>query len=210
MSELTADVIAIADQIGCGTISLAGHDWGAAVAWNVAMRFPQRIEKLAILNVPHPAVMIRHLRTDPRQMLRSWYMAYFQIPRLPEALFAAFDFAGGVQALRNSSRAGTFTAEDFARYREAWRQPGALTSMINWYRALPGQMPDRAEMETRITVPTRIVWGMRDRFLRSEMARESLHCCDRGELFEFPDATHWVQHEEPERVNRLLIGFFGQ
>jgi len=208
MSELTADVIAIADQIGRETISLAGHDWGAAVAWSVAMAFPQRTEKLAILNVPHPAVMARFLRTRPRQMLRSWYMLYFQIPRIPEALFAALNFNGGVQALRDSSRPGTFTAEDFAQYRDAWRQPGALTGMINWYRALPLQMRDRAALEARITVPTRILWGMRDRFILPEAARESANYCDRGELFEFPDATHWVQHEEPERVNRLLIEFF--
>jgi pimeloyl-ACP methyl ester carboxylesterase len=172
------------------------------------MRFPQRIEKLAILNVPHPAVMMRHLRTDPRQILRSWYMAYFQIPRIPEALFAAFDFAGGVRALRDSSRPDTFTTEDFDRYKEAWRQPGASTAMINWYRALFDEIPDRAAAEMRVTVPTRVLWGMRDRFLRSEMARESIKYCDQGELFEFPEATHWVQHEEPERVNRLLIEFF--
>lgn len=210
MSELTADVIAIADQIGRETIRLAGHDWGAAVAWSVAMRFPQRIKKLAILNVPHPAVMARFLRTRPRQMLRSWYMLYFQIPRIPEALFAALDFNGGVQALRGSSRPHTFTDEDFERYRDAWRQPGALTGMINWYRALPRQIRDRAAIEARVTVPTRIIWGMRDRFILPEAARESAKYCDQGELFEFPDATHWVQHEEPERVNSLLIEFFGQ
>lgn len=204
VSELTADVIAIADQIGREKICLAGHDWGAAVAWSVGMRFPLRVEKLAILNVPHPAVMVKHLRSDLRQMLRSWYMLYFQIPRIPEALFAAFDFAGGVRALRDSSRPGTFTAEDFARYREAWRQPGALTAMINWYRALGGQQ----EVDARVTVPTRILWGMQDRFLGAGMARESMNYCDHGELFEFPDATHWIQHEEPERVNRLLIEFF--
>jgi len=208
MSELTADVIAIVDQIGREKIFLAGHDWGAAVAWSVAMRYPQRISKLAILNVPHPGVMVRHLRTDPRQMLRSWYMAWFQIPRLTEALFTAMNFAGGVRAMRDSSRRGTFSAEDFERYREAWRQSGALTAMINWYRALRYDISDRGGVETRVRVPTRILWGIHDRFLGAEMARESLRYCDQGELFEFADATHWVQHEEPERVNRLLIEFF--
>jgi epoxide hydrolase 4 len=208
MSELTADVIAIADQIGQEKICLAGHDWGAAVAWSAAMRYPQRIGKLAILNVPHPGVMVRHLRTDPRQMLRSWYMAWFQVPCVPEALFEAMNFAGGVRAMQDSSRPGTFSAEDFERYREAWRQPGALTGMINWYRALRYDISDRGDIETRVSIPTRVLWGMRDRFLRAEMARESLKYCDEGELFEFPEATHWVQHEEPERVNRLLIEFF--
>jgi pimeloyl-ACP methyl ester carboxylesterase len=204
LQALTADVIAVADQIGREKIFLAGHDWGAAVAWNAAMRYPGRIEKLAILNVPHPAVMLRFLRTNPRQMMRSWYMVLFQIPRLPELLFAR----DGARTLLRTSRPGTFSPEDLDRYREAWRHPGALTGMINWYRALLREIPDRAAVETRVSVPTRILWGARDRFLMSAMAAESVTYCDAGELFEFPEATHWIQHEEPERVNQLLIEFF--
>src|SRR5580658_7680689 len=134
--RISADVIAVADQIGREKIRLVGHDWGAAVAWDVAMRYPGRIEKLAILNVPHPAVMLRFLRTNPRQMLRSWYMLFFQIPRLPELLFAQ----NGTRTLLRTSRPGTFSPEDLDRYREAWSQPGALTAMINWYRALLREM----------------------------------------------------------------------
>jgi len=204
LSELTADVIAIADQIGRERIMLAGHDWGAGVAWNTAIRHPGRIEKLAILNVPHPAVMLRFLRTNPRQMLRSWYMLFFQIPRLPEFLFSL----NGARALIRTSRPGTFSPEDIDWYREAWGQPGALTAMINWYRALSREMPDLSAVESRVTVPTRILWGAKDEFLLSAMAAASVKYCDRGELFEFPDATHWVHHEEPERVNELLIDFF--
>ena len=208
LSELTADVIAIADQIGRERILLAGHDWGASVAWNAAIRYPGRIEKLAILNVPHPAVFVRFLRTNPRQMLRSWYRLFFQIPRLPEFLFAARRFYGGIRALLRTSRKGTFSPEDIERYREAWGQPGALTAMINWYRALFREMPDPAAVEARVSVPTRILWGARDRFLLSAMAEGSLKYCNDGELFEFPDAGHWVHHEEAERVNELLIEFF--
>lgn len=204
LRELTADVIAVADQIGRERISLAGHDWGAAVAWNTAMLYPVRIEKLAIVNVPHPAVMLRFLRTNPRQMLRSWYMVFFQIPRLPEFLFSL----DGARTLIRSSRPGTFSKEDIDRYREAWNQPGAMTAMIDWYRALFREMPDLEAVKSRARAPTRILWGMKDAFLLSAMAAESLKYCDQGELFEFPEATHWVHHEEPERVNRLLIEFF--
>jgi epoxide hydrolase 4 len=204
LRELTADVIAIADQVGREKILLAGHDWGAAVAWNAAMGYPGRIEKLVVLNVPHPAVMRRFLRTSPRQMLHSWYMLFFQIPRLPELLFSR----GGTRTLVETSRPGTFSADDLDRYREAWNQPGAVMAMINWYRALLREIPDRTAVESRVRVPTRILWGLRDRFLMSAMAAESLKYCDFGELFEFPEATHWVQHEEPERVNRLLSEFF--
>jgi len=108
LNELVSDVIAIADQLGREKIFLAGHDWGAAVAWSAALLHPQRIAKLAVLNVPHPSVMRKFLSTRPRQLLRSWYMFFFQLPWLPEAVFSAFDFRVGVRALLRSSRQGTF------------------------------------------------------------------------------------------------------
>jgi epoxide hydrolase 4 len=206
LTELVADVIAIADQLGQDRIFLAGHDWGAAVGWSTALLHPQRIAKLVVLNVPHPSVMRRFLRTRPRQLLRSWYMCFFQLPWLPEAVFSAFDFRIGSRALLRSSRPATFSAEDLARYRTAWSQPGALTGMINWYRALfrtRVTFPD-----TTLHVPTRILWGERDAFLLAEMARESLAYCTNGELFAFANATHWLQHEEPASVSELLVDFF--
>lgn len=206
LTELVSDVIAIADQLGQEKVFLAGHDWGAAVAWSAALLHPQRIAKLTILNVPHPSVMRRFLRTRPRQMLRSWYMFFFQLPWLPEALFSALDFRIGARSLAHSSRPGTFSSDDLAQYRAAWSQPGALTAMINWYRAL---FRSRAKFSDRtVRVPTRILWGERDAFLLAEMARESLRYCTDAELFTFADASHWLQHEEPARVSELLIEFF--
>jgi pimeloyl-ACP methyl ester carboxylesterase len=206
LTELVSDVIAIADQLGQDTIFLAGHDWGAAVGWSAALLQPQRIAKLVVLNAPHPSVMRRFLSTRPRQLLRSRYMFFFQLPWLPEAVFSAFDFRVGTRALLRSSRPATFSAEDLARYRTAWSQPGALTAMINWYRAA---------FRTRVTfpdptvhVPTRILWGERDAFLIADMARESLAYCTSAELLGFANATHWLQHEEPARVSELLIEFF--
>jgi epoxide hydrolase 4 len=206
LGELVSDVIAIADQLGQKRILLAGHDWGAAVAWSAALLHPERIAKLAIVNVPHPSVMRRFLNTRPRQMLRSWYIFFFQIPWLPETLFSAFDFYVARRALLRSSRPGTFSADDLAQYRAAWSQPGALTAMINWYRAAVRYRMRFADRTVR--VPTRILWGERDKFLMSEMARESLRHCTLGELFPFPEATHWLQHEEPAKVSELLVEFF--
>ena len=206
LTELVSDVIATVDQLGREKISLAGHDWGAAVAWSTALLHPQRIAKLAVLNVPHPSVMRKFLTTRPRQFLRSWYMFFFQLPWLPEAVFSAFNFRIGSRALLRSSRPGTFSEEDLAQYRAAWSQPGALTGMINWYRALfrtRVKFPDKI-----VRVPTRILWGERDAFLLAEMARESLRYCTNAELFTFANATHWLQHEEPARVSELLIDFF--
>ena len=144
------------------------------------MRFPHRIEKLAILNVPHPAVMLRNLRTNPRQMLRSWYMLFFQIPRCRSFCSASIERAAArlrTAAVRHVLGGG---------YRSLPRgmgQPGALTAMINWYRALFREMPDREAVEIAGTRPTRILWGMKDRFLLSAMAAESLKYCDRGRAF---------------------------
>lgn len=206
LTELVSDVIAIADRLGQQRIFLAGHDWGAAVAWSTALLHPRRIVKLVVLNVPHPSVMRKFLSTHPRQFLRSWYMFFFQLPWLPEALFSAFNFRVGSRALLRSSRPGTFSPEDLAQYRSAWSQPGALTGMINWYRALfrtRAKFPDKT-----VRVPTRILWGERDDFLLTEMAHESLRYCTSAELFTFANATHWLQHEEPARVSELLIDFF--
>jgi epoxide hydrolase 4 len=206
LTELVSDVIAIADQLGQEKISLAGHDWGAAVAWSTALLHPERIAKLVVLNVPHPSVMRKFFSTRPRQLLRSWYMFFFQFPWLPEAFFSAFNYRVGARALLRSSRPGTFSDEDLAQYRAAWSQPHAVTSMINWYRALFRTrviFPDKT-----VRVPTRILWGERDAFLLSEMAHESLRYCTNAELFTFANATHWLQHEETSRVSELLIDFF--
>jgi pimeloyl-ACP methyl ester carboxylesterase len=209
VGNLVADVIAIADQLGCDKFYLAGHDWGAAVAWATALQHPQRLHRLAILNVPHPAVFLHTVRTNPRQMLRSWYMAFFQIPRLPEWRFSSNNFAEGAKALVGSSRPGTFTAEDLKQYRQAWANPGTVTAMLNWYRAfLRAKPPLPSDMQ--VHVPTRILWGQRDMFLLPEMAQESVNYCDSAELTYFPEATHWLQHEEPDAVNAALIEFFGK
>jgi len=206
VSELVSDVIAIADQLGQKRVILAGHDWGAAVAWSVALLHPQRVAKLVVLNVPHPSVMRKFMTTRLHQVLRSWYIFVFQLPWVPEALFSAFHFRVGRRSLLRSSRPGTFSAEDLAQYCAAWSQPGAMTSMIHWYRALfryPTKFPDRT-----VRVPTRILWGERDAFLLPEMAHESQRYCTDAELYTFANASHWLQHEEPARVSELLIDFF--
>jgi epoxide hydrolase 4 len=208
VTNLVADVIAIADQLGQAKFFLAGHDWGAAVAWATALQFPDRLKRLAILNVPHPAVFMRTVRTNFRQMRRSWYMAFFQIPRLPERRFSANNFAMGVKALVASSRAGTFTNEDLEQYRKAWSNPGTVTAMMNWYRAFFRAKPT-LPADMQVHVPTRILWGRCDMFLLPEMAEESLKYCDSADLTFFPDATHWLQHEEGDAVSAALLQFFG-
>ena len=198
LSELTADVLRVMDALGRQRVHVVGHDWGGIVAWAVAMQHPERVERLAILNAPHPGVARSWLTTSPRQMLRGWYIGMFQLPALPERLLS-------LRTLTATSKAGTFTTDELGRYEAAWDKPGARSGMIHWYRALARYARAEDMAALRVRVPTRIIWGALDPFLLRELASASLRLCDEGELVELPDATHWLHHEEPEVVNRLII-----
>lgn len=204
IDALADDVLRLAESAGYRTFSLVGHDWGGIVAWWLALRDPDRIERLAILNAPHPATMTRYAMTHPTQMLRSWYVLFFQIPGLPEALLRAGGYRMARRMLTGTSRGDAFSRHDLDHYQEAWSRPGALTAMINWYRALRKRRKLRSE---RVRVPTMILWGERDAALEFPLALAALRRCDQGRLFRFPNATHWLQHEEPEDVNHLLRAF---
>lgn len=206
LDTLAADVLGLIDADGRAKARLVGHDWGGIVAWWVAINHPDRVERLAILNAPHPVAARHFFATHPLQWLRSWYVFFFQIPRLPEANFRRGDWSPLVQGLRGSSRPGAFDVEDIARLKRAWSEPGAIRAMIHWYRALL-RHPPRAPAEPRVRVPTLILWGDRDRFIGRGAADASLQYCDQGRLERFPEATHWLHREEPDRVNRLLIDF---
>ncbi len=206
LDTLAKDVIGLADDLGRETFRLVGHDWGGLVAWWTASRYPDRVERLVAINAPHPAVVRSYLRSHPRQVLRSLYVGFFQIPRLPEAMLSADGYRGLRRALLRSSRPGTFPDEDLSRYEEAWAKPGALTGMLNWYRALPAFSSGGASAN-RLPMPVLALWGMGDAFLDSGLAEASLALCDEGRMRRFEDATHWVHLEEPEAVNEELIGF---
>lgn len=204
IDTLAADVVGLIDAAGRQKAIVVGHDWGAAVAWWTAIVHADRVERLVVMNVPHPVVMQRFARRDRGQMLRSWYIGFFQLPWLPETLFRLNNWAMAARSLRQSSRPGTFTEEDLQHYRTAWSQPGAFTAMINWYRAAL-RKPASRQPSVRITVPTLLIWGARDQFLKREMAQPSIDFCDNGRLIFLENATHWVQHEEAQRVTELII-----
>ncbi len=205
LDVLADDVLGLADALGRQRFAVVGHDWGAVVAWHLAGRNPERVERAAVLNGPHLATARSFARAHPTQALRSWYVGFFQLPLLPEWTLRAADFAWLRAALTRTARPGTFSDADLRRYRAAWARPGALTAMLNWYRALPGRAG--APRAGRVRVPVRVIWGDRDAFLDRGLAEAGLALCDRGEAFHLPGATHWVQHEEPGRVNRLLVEF---
>lgn len=203
---LVDDIVGLIDALGYEKVNLVGHDWGAVVAWTLAIKYPQRLHKLGIMNVPHPAVMKRFLTRDPEQIRRSWYVFFFQLPWLPEAGMRRDNCRGAELALRGSGKVHTFTKEDIAKYKEAWSLPGAMTSMINWYRAVVRHQPPMPQ-DVRVKVRTLMMWGMKDFALSHRMARPSMDYVDEGNLIFFPEATHWVQHDEAEEVNHYLIDF---
>jgi epoxide hydrolase 4 len=203
---LADDAAGLLEAMGGGPAALVGHDWGAAIAWRVAVRYPQLLSRLVVMDVPHPAVMDAALRRDPAQLRRSWYVFAMQMPWLPEWLLQADGFRRLIREVRSGARPGSFGEAEIEEYRRAWSQPGALHAMLTWYRAAVRR---RAAPFTRprVPVPTLILWGADDKYVLPDLGRQSADLCDCVRLEILPGATHWLHHEEPERVNRLLLEF---
>ncbi|HEY1228537.1 MAG TPA: alpha/beta fold hydrolase, partial [Ramlibacter sp.] len=138
----------------------------------------------------------------PGQLLRSWWVGAFQVPWLPEMALRAGGYAWLERNLLGSARPGAFPPELLERYREQWARPGALVAMLNWFRAMALDPPTPA---LRIDLPVTVLWGEQDRFLDRGLADAALALCRRGELVAFPQATHWLHHEERDEVNRHLL-----
>jgi pimeloyl-ACP methyl ester carboxylesterase len=206
LEELTEDILGLIDALQYEKVNLVGHDFGALVAWRLAIHHPERLHRLGILNVPHPRVMWQFLRRDFEQMRRSWYALFFQLPWLPETLLRIGNWRGAASGLRRSGKPDAFTDEDIEQYKEAWSQPGAMTAMLNWYRAA-ARYPPPLTGDMRVRTRTLILWGAKDFALSRRMARPSLDYCEDGRLIFFPDATHWVQREESEEINQYLLEF---
>ena len=209
IDELAADVVGLIDAAGQKQVFLVGHDWGAGVAWRVAAKYPDRLLKMVVMNVPHGDVMQKHLRSNFAQLRKSWYIFFFQIPRIPEILARLRNWSFLIKLLKKSSHQNTFSNSDLDKYREAWSQPKAFRSMLNWYRAYV-QKPPAPPANPGITVPTLLIWGAQDTALGREMAQPSIDLCDDGRLVFIEEATHWVQHEEPDRVNELIHSFLSE
>jgi pimeloyl-ACP methyl ester carboxylesterase len=211
VDTLVQDVVNLIQANGRERALVAGHDWGAAVAWALAMTHPERVEKLMVFNVPHLAVMARALLGgNATQMRRSWYIAYFQVPFFPEWALAQNNYQNLWRAVRNTAVRGTFTDEDRAEYVRAWSQPGALSAMIGWYRGLKkfAGAEMRQRFAHRVQPPTVIVWGEQDFALGVELAEESVNWLENGRLVKYPNATHWVVDEFPAEVSQELLRHF--
>lgn len=203
IDELSGDIVGLIGTERRASAHVVGHDWGAAVAWDLALRHPDAVDRLGVINVPHPTAFEETLRSNPTQLRRSWYVCFFQLPRLPEWVLGRNDYESLVAAVCEGAQPGTFDEADLERYRRAWARGGSLTAMLGWYRAL---VRHRSEPpRERVTAPTCVLWGENDRALVPEMAPKSLEYCDDATLERFPDATHWLPHERSDRVIERLL-----
>ncbi|MBK8169446.1 MAG: alpha/beta hydrolase [Sandaracinaceae bacterium] len=204
MKELVADVRALIKAFGYSRVNLVAHDWGGVIAFPFAARHPEMLERLIVLNAPHPAVFMRELRTF-EQLRKSWYVFAFQLPRIPEYRLGKPDFAARIFRGLSRNRAH-FTDDVIARFRDAIMKPGARTAMLNYYRA---SMSAPSKLAT-IKPPTRIIWGEEDVALGLSLLNGLDEHIPGVDIQRVPNASHWVNEDAPERVNELIIDFLRQ
>ncbi|WP_152044734.1 alpha/beta fold hydrolase [Aureimonas psammosilenae] len=208
LDTLAADVVTLADTYGVAKFHLVGHDWGAVISWWTAARHAERLEKVVVMDGPHPDIWSRQALKHPTQALRSTYVAFFQLPFVPEASLGSFDFAGLRKMMEGSGHDDTFELGALDRYAEAWAHPGSLTAMLNYYRALRERSP--LGEAARLSPPTLVLWAGEDSFLERHVAEAGLALCDDGRLVVVEGASHWLHLEQPERINREILDFFRQ
>lgn len=200
IDHLAEDVSDLATALGVDRLGLVGHDWGGLVAWRAALQLAPRVERLAVLDAPHPAIVAAEMRRHPEQILKSSYIAFFQLPLLPERLLAYDGFAAIRRSLTGNSSPHAFPAEELAAYARGWAEPGALTAMLSYYRALRFRAPT---LQPEVAAPTLVIWGRSDPFLGTHLAEASLAHCAEGRS-EVLDGGHWIQLDQALTVNGLL------
>jgi pimeloyl-ACP methyl ester carboxylesterase len=209
LDVLVEDVRGAIAALGYDHLTLVGHDWGGAIAWAFAYAYPELLRSLVVMNIPHPARFAEGLRT-PQQLARSWYIAAFQLPLLPELALAAGDYwaIGQIfQAMAVDKSA--FSAADLRAYKTAAAKPGALTAMVNYYRAL--RLGDRRQQPWGILpVPTLLIWGEDDAALGKELTLGTEAYVSDLRLRYIPHCSHWVQQEQPGQVNGLMDEFLSR
>ncbi|WGJ12979.1 alpha/beta fold hydrolase [Methylocapsa sp. D3K7] len=207
LDRLTEDVAGLIDAAGAFSVTLIGHDWGAFVAWIFAIRRIRLLERLVIINVPHPLCFRRELKTWA-QRRKSWYIGFFQLPVLPELLLAAGEGRLLAATMRHDARnPEAFSNEVLDVYRTNVSAPGAATAMLNWYRAAGRDVMAATDLDALIETPTLVIWGEEDVAL-------GLPCLDGTDLYvrdlrieRLPNVSHWAQEDAPQEVNRVLEEF---
>jgi pimeloyl-ACP methyl ester carboxylesterase len=200
MPELVGDLVALLDELGVERAHLVGHDWGGAVAWAAAGARPDRLHTVTVVSTPHPRAMVAAMARGP-QLVRSAYMGFFQLPRLPEQVL----LAGGGAVLAGLLRGSGLPAGTAREYADRMREPGALTAALNWYRAIPLHRPATAGAGT-VTVPTLYVWGDADPALgRAAATRTGAWVSGPYTFVAVPGGSHWIPERHPDALLPPLL-----
>ena len=208
MSELVADVKGVIEGLGYESCILVGHDWGGAIAWNLADAYPQMVQKLIVLNIPHPALFAKGIKT-PQQILKSWYAFIFQIPWLPEFILQLNDYQAIAAMLQGTAiNKAAFSELDINAYKDAAAKRGVLTATINYYRCGFKYVSEIEQKQwSTIDVPTLTIWGEDDIALGKELTYGTDKYVRDWQIKYIPNCSHWVQQEQPEFVNRYIREF---
>jgi pimeloyl-ACP methyl ester carboxylesterase len=208
MSEFIKDVEGVIKGLGYDRCILVGHDWGGAIAWYFSYAHPEMVERLVVLNIPHPAKFAAGLRT-PQQLMRSWYAFALQIPALPELVLQTFDYEILENALKGMAvDKSTFTQADIEAYKDAAAKRGALTAMINYYRNPFNNL--QQQDWSLLPVPTLMIWGEDDKALGKELTYGMEEYVRDFQIHYIPNCGHWVQQERPELVNQYIREFLAR
>ena len=210
IAPLIQDIVGVIQALGEGRCILMAHDWGGALAWSVANAYPHLVDKLIVLNMPHPARLAEALRT-PTQLLRSSYFFLFQLPMLPEWLLSKNDYEQLHDIFTGVVTANpTFTSEELDRYREAAAKPGALTAMLNYYRNVFQPQGLFDQNWTTLSMPTLMIWGEQDTAFGKELTYGTGAYVRNLTVRYIPDGTHWLPQENPQLVHRYVREFLSQ
>jgi pimeloyl-ACP methyl ester carboxylesterase len=210
ISELVNDIKGVIQGLGYESCILVGHDWGGMIAWYLAYTYPQLVDKLIVMNIPHPAKFTEALRSNPQQLLRSWYIFFFQLPLLPELLFQWDDYrliASSFIDMAIDKRA--FSEADLNAYKDAAAKRGALPAMLNYYRNVFQGIFKQHRWDV-LPIPTLLIWGENDTALGKELTYNTKDYVSDLQIRYIPNCSHWVQQEQPQLVNQYMREFLAK
>jgi pimeloyl-ACP methyl ester carboxylesterase len=202
--NLLRDIEGLIKGLGQAKAIIVGHDWGGALAWGFAIRYPHMTERLIVMNAPHPQAILREFRTL-KQLRKSWYIFFFQLPWLPERLLLRNHASIIGRAVHSGAvQKDAFPPEVIAKYQKAMSKPGSMTAALNYYRQIFLQRP---ETSSHISAPTLLIWGEQDVALGIELTHGLEQWVDNIQVERIPESGHWVQQEQPDKVNQLMEAF---
>ncbi|MDQ4088207.1 MAG: alpha/beta hydrolase [Pseudomonadota bacterium] len=218
--KIIADLLALADALGLSEFALVGHDWGGAVAWGAAIKHPDRVKRLVIVNAPHPLVFQRSVIEDEAQRAASQYIRAFRSPLIEAGIKAMGLDTFFEKTFGSHADLSMIPDEERQAYLDEWRQEGALTAMLNWYRAAQVVVPEPGEKASlplwthlpfpKVKVPTLVIWGMKDKALLPVQLEGLDHLVDDLRIVTVPDAGHFVPWERPEPVIAAIRDFIAE